>query len=197
MALKTYPVTVRLWHWLNALSILGLLGTVFLRKTFLSYKTNAAILVEELAKLNVNISIEQAKAIAKIIRAPMWEWHYIFGWTLVVLFIYRVILHFKDRPFFNLKEFPGLSSHHKGVQALYTLVYLLTFVMIASGVSLYFKQEIGLNSDISAKIKELHEMIMYFFAFFVPIHILAAFIAENKGEPGIVSNMISGKSDRD
>ncbi|MCW8924007.1 MAG: cytochrome b/b6 domain-containing protein [Gammaproteobacteria bacterium] len=193
MTLKTYSAQFRLWHWLNAIAILGLLGTVLLRKTFLSYKTNSSVLVEELSKLDITIALEDAKTIAKVIRAPMWEWHYIFGWALVVLFACRIVLHIKDRPFFSLKEFRRLTTHHKGTQSLYTILYVLISVMVVTGVMLYFKQDLGLSKELSHDIKEFHEILMYVFAFFVPIHILSAFIAENKGEPGLVSNMISGK----
>lgn len=193
MYYKQYSAYFRVWHWLNALAMLGLLGTVLLRKTFLSYKTNSTVLVEELAKLEVTLALDDAKAIAKVIREPMWDWHYVFGWALVILLIVRVVLHFVDRAFFNKQEFTLLSGHQKKAQLLYSVVYLFLFIMTISGVTLYFKSSLGLDDNLAHNIKEFHEMLMYFFAFFVPLHILAAFAAENREEPGIVSNMINGR----
>ncbi len=63
-----YTLKFRVWHWLNAIVILGLLGTVFLRKTFLSYKTNAEILMSKLSDMGVDITIEDAK----IVSDPCW-----------------------------------------------------------------------------------------------------------------------------
>ena len=66
-----YTLKFRIWHWLNAIVILGLLGTVFLRKTFLSYKANAEILMSKLSAMGTDITIEDAKILAKAIRAGM------------------------------------------------------------------------------------------------------------------------------
>ena len=84
-----YSPIFRLWHWFNAFVVLGLLGTVFLRKTFLSWRTNSEILMTKLTEFGVDISAEQAKILAKAIRAGMWEWHIILGYALAfsVLFI--------------------------------------------------------------------------------------------------------------
>ena len=37
--MKSYSLQLRVWHWLHAVVVLGLLGTFFLRKTFLSWPT--------------------------------------------------------------------------------------------------------------------------------------------------------------
>ena len=39
----------RIWHWMMAFSVIGLLGTVALRKTFLSWHTNAELIQVKLA----------------------------------------------------------------------------------------------------------------------------------------------------
>ena len=74
-----YALNFRIWHWLNAAVVLGLLGTVFLRKTFLSWKTNSEILTSKLAEIDIVVTQEQAKVLAKAVRAGMWEWHIILG----------------------------------------------------------------------------------------------------------------------
>ena len=77
-----YSAHFRLWHWLNAFVVLGLLSTVLLRKTFLSWRTNSEIIMTKLSEAGTEITAEQAKLIAKAIRAGMWEWHIIFGYAL-------------------------------------------------------------------------------------------------------------------
>jgi len=190
---KKYSVSFRIWHWLNAIAVLGLLGTTFLRKTFLSYKTNARIIQDGLAKMDMEISVDAAKNIAKEIRSPMWEWHYIFGFMLVLLFIYRLVLHFTSRPLFSAAELKESGMHDKGVAFLYLVLYLLTGIMSVTGIVMYFGAELGFEKDTVKAIKEFHELLMYFFAFFVPVHIAGVFMAEQKQQKGIVSNMIGGE----
>ena len=68
-----YTLKFRIWHWLNAIVVLGLLATFFLRKTFLSWKTNSEIIMTKLSEFGVEITAAQAKVLAKAIRAEMWE----------------------------------------------------------------------------------------------------------------------------
>ena len=50
-----WSVSFRLWHWLHAAVTLGLLGTVFLCKTFLGWRTNSEILMQRLASFQIDI----------------------------------------------------------------------------------------------------------------------------------------------
>jgi len=191
MKRNTYSRGFRLWHWLNALVILGLLGTVLLRKTFLSYHTNAAVIMDELAKLDMAITLDAAKAIAKTIRAPMWEWHYIFGFALAALLVWRIWLHFKERSLCFREEMKNAPTlHEKGVYAMYGGVYGFIIVMTVSGFVLYFGKDMGLDKELLHTVKEVHEILMWFFVVFVPAHIIGLLVAENRGDKGIVSDMI-------
>ncbi|MEA2072121.1 MAG: hypothetical protein U9O86_00935 [Campylobacterota bacterium] len=60
-----YTLQFRIWHWLNAIVILGLVTTVLLRWTFLSKHTNAEILMEKLLSFGITISEEQGVLLAK------------------------------------------------------------------------------------------------------------------------------------
>lgn len=90
--MKKWRLDFRIWHWVHAVVVLGLLGTVFLRKTFLSWRTNSELLVQKLSEINVEVTADQAKVLAKAIRAPMWEWHIILGYALAALVLWRIIL---------------------------------------------------------------------------------------------------------
>ena len=186
-----YTLQFRLWHWLNAVVILGLLGTVFLRKTFLSWRTNSEILMSKLAEFDVLISAEQAKILAKSIRAGMWEWHIILGYALVFLLLYRVYLFFKDSS--KKEPFWSLSLHKKGVKSLYYLIYATLFFMSVSGFSIYFYQDLGLSKATAHDIKDIHELVFNIIMVFVPLHIAGVVIAENSDEKGIISSMVNGK----
>ena len=67
--MKTYSLQLRIWHWLHAVTVLGLLGTFFLRKTFLSWRANSEILMSKLAEFDIVVTADQAKALAGLVKA--------------------------------------------------------------------------------------------------------------------------------
>jgi len=185
-----YSLGFRIWHWFHALVILGLLATVLLRETFLSWRKNSEIIMTKLTNMDFYISMSEAKIIAKAIRADMWEWHTILGYALVFLVLYRVVLFFQKNP--QQKSFQTLSLHKKGVQSLYYLFYLIIFFMSASGLIIHFYHNLGITKSFAHDIKELHEFFYTFILYFVPIHIAGVVFAENTYEKGLVSSMING-----
>jgi len=186
-----YTLGFRVWHWLNAIVVLGLLGTVFLRKTFLSWRTNSEIILEKLTEIDIEITSLQAKVLAKSIRAGMWEWHIILGYALSFLLIYRIYLFIYDKS--EKKVFSSLSLHHRLVKVSYYLIYMTIFFMVMSGLSMHFNEFLNLSKEISHDIKEIHELASYLLVFFVPLHILGIIITENKDEKGLILSMINGK----
>lgn len=187
-----YSLSFRIWHWLNALVVLGLIGTVLLRKSFLSWKANSELIVLELSKIDINVSNEKVIVIAKAIRANMWEWHYILGYALVALVLMRIFLYFKDSS--KRESFATLNIHKKAVRISYYIVYATIFFMTLSGFTMYFYEDLGLSKDLAGSIKDIHELVYHILLYFVPLHIIGVFIAENRDEKGIVSTMINGES---
>lgn len=186
-----YSTSFRIWHWLNAFVVLGLLGTVLLRKTFLSWRTNSEILMTKLSEINVEITTEQAKVLAKAIRAGMWEWHIILGYALAFLIVYRIYLFFFDTS--KKDSFSSLSLHKKAVHLSYYFIYLTLGFMAVSGFVIYFYQDLGLLKDTAHDIKEIHELAFNIILYFVPLHIAGVIIADNRDEKGLISTMINGK----
>lgn len=190
-----YTAAFRIWHWLNAIIILGLLGTVFLRKTFLSYKANAEIMVAKLADLGTEIEIEDARSIARSIRNVMWEWHLFLGYALAVLVLFRIVLFFIDKS--KKASFSELTLHKKAVKSLHYILYVVLFALAVSGFAMYLKQKLGLSDDLVHTIKEFHEVLYYYVLFFVPLHIAGVIMADIKEEHGLVSSMINGRDVKD
>ena len=187
-----YSPSFKLWHWLNAFVVLALIGTVLLRKTFLSYKINAEILMQKLSEIDIIITLEQAKSLAKAIRAPMWEWHILLGYALTFLVLWRIVLYFRGGV--KREKFSTLSLHKKGVILLYSTLYIALFFMSMSGLVIHFYEALSLTKDTAHDIKELHEAVYTFILYFVPLHIVGVLIAENREEKGIVSDMLSVKA---
>jgi Ni/Fe-hydrogenase 1 B-type cytochrome subunit len=187
-----YTLKFRIWHWLNAIVILGLLGTVFLRKTFLSYKANAEILMSKLSAMGTDITIEDAKILAKAIRAGMWEWHIILGYALAFLVIYRIFLFFGDES--KKEDFVSLNIHKKAVKISYYILYAVILFMTISGFAIHFYTDLGISKESVGTLKEMHESVYNFILIFVPLHIAGVVFADAKEEYGIVSTMINGKT---
>jgi len=190
--MQKWRLDFRIWHWLHALVVLGLLGTVFLRKTFLSWRTNSELLIQKLAEINLEVTAEQAKVLAKSIRAPMWEWHIILGYALIALLVWRITLfstYSGQRSYSNLKK----ESFHKLMVKLgYIGLYFILFFMAISGLIIHFYELIGLTKELTHTVKEIHEFAFYAIYIFVPMHVIGVFVAENQDERGVLSDMVNG-----
>lgn len=187
-----YTLNFRIWHWLNVIVVLGLLGTVFLRKTSLSYKTNAEIIMTKLSDVGVDIFKEDAVVIAKVIRGAMWQWHLILGYALAFLILYRVYLFFADKG--KVEKFSVLTLHKKGARVSYFIFYISLILITLSGFAIYFNEKLHLGKEIIAQIKDIHEMFYYVILVFVVVHVVGVIISDVKDEHGIISTMINGKT---
>lgn len=200
---KPRSAALRVWHWLDALAILGALATVFLRKTILSWRTNSALIEAKVAELGGSISADGAVTIAKALRAPMWEWHYTFGFLLVGLLVLRVgmaVARADHAPLRTLgsalaarRSGPDRPSvHYIAVRFSYVAFYAFLVFMAASGLALYYADALGLVGATKGSVKEAHELAMWFFVGFTGLHVGGVVLAELRGERGLVSDMIHG-----
>lgn len=200
------PASLRVWHWLNALVITLLLSTVLLRKTFLSWRTNSALLEERLRETGVTITPEFAKELAVAIRNPLWDWHIRLGFMLGALLLGRIVIAlFVEKRLPVTRAMESLSRakaapsderraafHHALVMVGYATFYLMTLLMVATGVVLVFRSELGLAKSLATQVKEAHELMNWFFLAFVAAHLLGVVIAENGDDPGLISDMVNG-----
>jgi Ni/Fe-hydrogenase 1 B-type cytochrome subunit len=185
--MKNYSLHMRIWHWLNALVVLGLLGTFFLRKTFLSWRANAEILAAKLQAIGIEVTHEQAGAIARAIRAPMWEWHIILGYGFAALVAWRLVMIYKEG-----FGYAPQNAHMAWVYRGYKVFYAVFAFMAVSGILLNLYKDIGLSKSFAGSIKEMHELLAWTVAGFVVLHIGGIFIADNRDQKGITSKMVSG-----
>lgn len=186
-----YTLKFRLWHWINAFVVLGLLGTVFLRKTFLSWRTNSELLTSKLAEMGIDITQGQAEILAKSLRVRMWEWHNILGYILIVLILFRVYLFFRDKS--PRESFRSLDLHKKAVVCMYYAFNIMLVFMAVTGIAIKFYEPLGLTKEFARQIKDIHELAFYTIMIFVPIHIIGVVVADNTKEKGIISSIVNGK----
>jgi len=190
--MKKWSLSFRMWHWVHAFIVLGLLATVFLRKTFLSWRANSEILMAKLSGMDILVTSEQAKALAKAIRAPMWEWHILLGYALAGLLVFRIVLFFTHSGKQNFINIKSLNLHKKMVSLGYIGIYTILAFMSISGLVLTFHDELGLVKETTHDIKEVHEFVFNLVWIFVLLHITGLVIAEQRDDNGIVSEMING-----
>jgi cytochrome b561 len=190
--MNVYSIKFRVWHWLNALIISALILTVWLRESFLSYKTNAPLLLSKLSEMGVTITQEQSVTLAKALRAELWQWHIYLGYALIAMILFRVFLVFKDNS--EKVSFMKKSLHKKVVTLSYLLFFVALFAISASGMVLTFHDTLSIDEEKLHDIKEVHESLYFFIMAFVGLHLLGLIVAENRGENGIISTMFHGKT---
>ena len=175
------PMGLRIWHWGSGLTLLLILATVLLRKTFLSSRKMAEVISGELTKGGVQASEEVVKTAARAVRDGMWEWHYRLGFVLAFWFVFRWVA--------GRYPFPKPKNLKDAIHAVF---YLVTAFMAVSGLVMYYSGSLGISDGIVDEIKEIHEAGQWFFFAFIPVHLFAVVRAELKGERGIISRMIHG-----
>lgn len=200
------PWAIRLWHWLDAAVISGLLLTVLLRKTVLSWRTNAAMFQEQLEQGGISVTPELAKKLAVAVRDPMWDWHYVLGFCLAGLLVARLIVAViwpSERPFGvawrAIRSLIDAAPDHRAnaghmalVKSSYAVFYVAVLFMVSTGLSLYFKANLGLSADLTGPVKELHEWMLWFFVVFAGSHVIGVVVDELRVGHDLVSRMIHG-----
>ncbi|MFA6759444.1 MAG: cytochrome b/b6 domain-containing protein [Sulfuricurvum sp.] len=171
-----YTALFKAWHWLSAFVVSGLVGTVLLRKGFLSYRANSEIIMDKLLGVGVEVLRDDAIMVAKAIRDVMWQWHIILGFMLAFLIVYRVLLAIFDKR--DKIPFASLGLHKKGVRVSYYIFYASIVFMALSGFMLHFKEELALAEATFRSIKDLHEIVYNYFLIFIPLHIVGVVVAE-------------------
>jgi Ni/Fe-hydrogenase 1 B-type cytochrome subunit len=204
--IKKYSFSLRLWHWLNALVITGSLLTVLLNSTILESRTTAPFIKDTLRGSGAVITDDQAKSVAHDLGDKVWAVHTWFGYGLVALLVFRLILEFFQladqklirtiknayRQYFVTKKQRELARHEMVVKTIYAIFYLMLITMAVTGLFLAFEDFFEPYKAYRHAIKEVHGFIMYLILGFIIIHVIGVLLAERKDSKGIVSDMING-----
>ncbi len=181
--MREFSASFRVWHWLQALVIIGLFVTVVLRESVMEKNHIGKIVQEQMVKLGTIITDEQATVIGKAVRSPMWDWHIYFGFAITALLVFRLLMIAKNG--FGLDDNPKMQ----GVYKLYKVVYVMLLLMSISGLSLYFK----LTGSMKENVEGLHFYVGWAIFAFVVVHLAGVIHAEKTDQSGIISRMIGGK----
>jgi len=190
------------------------MGTVLLRETYLNKHHNAPIIQKALASQDINIGLDGAIKVAKAIRAPMWDWHYVFGYSMLALLLIRgaMFIWHRDRAVwhesmlgsrelrscvFDAERRKCLETHryHRAwVHSLYIVFYVAAVIGVVTGVVLYLNAYAGLEFTSVAKhrVEDVHKIVGWTVIGFIPVHIAGVLLAEIRDGNHEVSNMIDG-----
>jgi len=204
--IKKYSSSLRLWHWANAIVISGSLITVLINATILDDSPTAAFMKAKFAEAGAQLTSHQTTTVAHALSDSVWDIHKYFGFALVTLLVFRLILEFfqlADQKFIRklksayqhyyvVKKQRELARHELAVKIIYTLFYLLLITMAITGLFLAFEDFFAPYKAIRPSVKSVHGFCMYLILGFIALHLGGVFLAERKESKGIVSDMING-----
>ena len=190
---KRFSPMFRLWHWLTVLSVLGLAGTVFLRKSFFDKGANAEIIRAKLESYHIAIDPDQAVAVAKAIRAPMWEWHYVLAIFLGIAIALRIVAMLRGEAQLPLLKVLGSrGAQEKLKHTVHLLICLAILVISLTGTFYYFHDALGISKTSASWAKELHETLFWPLMVLIVLHVGGVIMHELRTRECIVSKMIHG-----
>lgn len=175
----------RLLHWITALAMPILFITGFLRMNWMNKHNMVAVIESKTSELPKEVMTE----IATTIRAPMWEWHFIFAHIMIFSFVARIIyMLVKGIRFPNpFKSNIPLKERLQG----FTYVYFYVFVFISAVTGICIEK--GFFPAYKEGIEATHKLGVFWFPLFILLHFVGIILAEHSTKKGIASKMIGGE----
>lgn len=205
-SVKKTSLSLRLWHWLNAIVISGSLITVLINST-ITDKQAITSLVKEKIKDAKGIDNNLSRSVAGALEDKVWAVHTYFGYCLAALLIFRLLLEIfqiTDQKFIRklkiaaekynqIKKARQEALHVLTVKIIYAVFYCLLVIMAITGLSMAFDDDLSFLRSVHHQVKSVHGFCMYLILAFIVVHITGVLMAERRKEgKGIVSDMING-----
>lgn len=184
---KRFNLASRLIHWAIAFTFLYIMLTVLLRMGWMNKGSMGTIIQDNLNQQNISINQDDAFAIAKKVRRPMWNTHTIAGYVLVGLFVLRMILTWVQGAGFANPLKKGVSQYEKFKSWVYIVFYLLLGASLFTGLMMEFGPE-----SIEHTMEDIHVLSLYYSIAFILLHTVGVLMADAGRERGIISKIISG-----
>lgn len=188
---RSYSALYRILHWSIAICMTLLLLTIFLRLTWLEKNNVEAIIQNFLGERGAALSQDDAILLAKKIRKPMWEWHIYLGYALTGLYSLRMLLPLFGKMPFSSPFNAQLDRQTKIQYGIYLVFYVLVAVSLTTGLLIEFGPK-----SIKDPMEEIHELSIYYLVGYMILHIGGVLLADFTKSPGIISRIISGKSQK-
>lgn len=201
----SYPLAIRLWHWLTFLTITASMVTVLFASTLFRTKANITMVLEQVQAKGGSISTLQARAVAHEYSDKLWNAHRYIGFGLCFLLLSRMVLEIclskKQKLGFKIISALKLESaahnqipdqrHFILVKSGYLFFYLLFLVMAITGLVLAF-EDVPLFKTWHRYASNIHSFAQYLIYLYISVHIIGVIRAEFTQSKGLVSAMING-----
>lgn len=187
MISRDYSPVFRVIHWLIAICMLLILGTIFLRLTWLNKDHVALIIQNYLSATDQSLSQDQLILLAKQIRKPMWEWHIYLGYILVGLYSIRMVLPLLGQMKFSNPFDKTLTLKEKFQYGVYFVFYACVSISLVTGLVIEFGPK-----NLKNTMEEIHVLSIYYLIAFIIIHFGGILKAELTDQQGLISKIVSG-----
>jgi Ni,Fe-hydrogenase I cytochrome b subunit len=203
-----YSAPLRVWHWGNALLVLGQLITILFIKVIVKPKALVPEFQAAEAQHGGNLSKEQAMSIASLMSERLWDWHIAIGLALASFWAYWLVLQLTapvERRFtarlvaaaryYRLAppaEHPN-ARHALLAKLTYAAFYLFISIMVLTGLALTWADDVAWLHRIEHSVKAVHNVTMYLLIAFVVVHVGGVVWAELTKDHGLISRMVSGE----
>ena len=201
----SYPLAIRIWHWLTFAIIAATITLVLLASTIFDIRDNIPMVQEQIQGKGGVVSAEQARAVAHEYRDKLWMLHKYIGYGLCLLLLSRIVLEVsyskEQKLAAKIKKamaFKSQNQQQKGDQQHYLLVkwgyvffYLLFLIMALTGLGLAY-EDVSILKANHELIADIHSFVQYLIYFYILSHIVGVVRADLTNNKGIVSSMING-----
>jgi cytochrome b len=204
--LEPHSRAIRIWHWIFVIFITATIGIVLLASTIFRTRNTVPLVEEQLQLKGINVSQDQARAVAHEFNDQLWDLHRIIGYGLCILLVSRWFIGVSEprnqRLKYRLQKAMTYQStipiervqrrHYVNVKTLYLLFYAVFAAMALSGLVLAF-DDIRQIHEFHQPAKQVHAFLQYAVYAFILIHLVGVIRADVGEFKGIVSGMIHGQ----
>lgn len=191
-----YTAALRLWHWGNALVITGLLSTIWFMRVIIDVRGLRPKIRELAAQSGITLSLEQAKAISKLVSHRIWDYHIYLGVALAGLLALRVLAELtaagRQRFGYRLRQARAEAGAATLVKYSYLAFYLMLVVMVSTGLGILYADKVAWLAPWEETLKDIHTVDMYLIIGFLFIHVVGVVANELTKRRNVTSEMIHG-----
>lgn len=151
----------------------------------------AEIASASLAARGIHLSHEDAIAIGRAVRKPMWEMHVYAGYILMALYIIRLVVMKMEGPVFSNPFSKRITRAERFKSIVYLVFYICLGASLLTGV--YINLVGKIYPAVYSVVKAIHVQALYYALTFIFLHIAGLVASELGAGQGIISRMIHGK----
>ena len=204
--LEPHSRAIRIWHWTFVLFVSATLAIVLLASTIFRTRNTIPLVEQQLLQNGINVSTDQARAVAHEFNDKLWDVHRFIGYGLCFLLFTRWAIELrqpqKERLKYRLRKAMSFSStipierlqrrHYVNVKTLYLLFYAVFVTMGLTGLVLAF-DDVPRLQEYQQPAKQIHSLLQYAVYAFILLHLVGVVRADVGRHKGLVSGMIHGQ----